>query len=208
MAGSRHDRRMSPPGRRELGSDDRCIRGSAGVAFRQGWNDFGFVLFLFVLFIAAVGGTIGLRWEAFLVWPVWCGLLVFAGRRWRDRAAQNAWLEGAVLSVQTGRRVRQCDLATTRRARLGSNVTARGDPGFLVLNVQDATTGIKLRYVLRTAGGHPLPADDLRVLAEAFELGTPSSSAHSMAARLREIAQYGRELGSSERIDWSHRTGH
>ncbi|MFC6881329.1 MULTISPECIES: hypothetical protein [Actinomadura] len=200
---------MSPGTRRELGSGGLEARPSAGSAFAHAWNDVGFTLFLVGLFAAVVGGTIGRQWEVILGWLLWIGLFAYAWLRWRDRTPQRAWLDGTVLTVRTGQRIRRCDLATARSVRLGSTVTAQGDEAFSVLQARDAVTGVKVRYVLRTVSGHRLPAEDLRILADVVETGSrPATSAPALAAKLREIAQYGRELGSSERVDWSHRTTH
>ncbi|MFG2004159.1 hypothetical protein ACGFNU_33865 [Spirillospora sp. NPDC048911] len=94
-------------------------------------------------------------------------------------------------------------------AKIGANLAMRGEPSFPVLKVQDAESGDTMRYVLRT-GTHRQPsADDLRVLADAFEAAPqPSPAAVAAASRLREIAQHGFDPPPPPPmpVDWSHRT--
>ncbi|MGI5171442.1 hypothetical protein ACQEU3_44545 [Spirillospora sp. CA-253888] len=193
--------------KRVLGRQRRPTQRSIGTSVAQVWNDVGLALFLVVLLFPAVLWTVALRWQAIVVWGVWAGLLVYARRRWRDRPAQQAWLQGTTLVVRHRGQTRRCDLPTTRTATLSSTAAARGEAVFPVLNLRDRASGAKVRCVLRTEAGAPLETDDLLAVADAFEAGSPSTEpAQAMAGRLREIARYGRELSSSERVDWNRRT--
>lgn len=167
-------------------------------------HEVGLGIFLFVLPIVALEATLALDWQAIVVWVAWGLLAAKAGRWWWRRRPQEAWLEGSVLSVRRGGSVRRCDLATVTTADLVTSIFAEPTPSFSELRVGRKKT--ELRYVLKTADDEPLPAADLRALAKAFENGPkPAEAALTVAARLREIAQYGHERPWSERVDWSHR---
>ncbi|MBO2462509.1 hypothetical protein [Actinomadura violacea] len=186
------------PDERELG---RAAQGAADTGPGKALNDLGIGLFLLLLGVACAAGTLGLRWEALLVWPPWAALLVFALRRRRDSLPQRAWLQGTVRRIEDRSGVHECDLAAATEARLGSTTVMRGEPSFGVLTSRDALTGDRVRYVFRGEDGRPLKPDDVRALAEALDAGPQKPT----AARLREIAAHGREPTSAERVDWSHR---
>ncbi|NVI91846.1 hypothetical protein [Actinomadura sp. BRA 177] len=189
----------------------RLGQGSGPVVERCAcaWNDVLLPVLPTVLFVASVGGTIGLQPDVLLVWAMFALFVAYLYARWRDQLIVEAHLAGTVLTVQRRGRVSSCDLAAVGRVRLGSNITARGDKGFYALSVRDAQTGKRVRYVLRTDDCRPLSGADLCLLAGALEATPPSarshSAAHNTAARLRRIARDGYEKSSSEIVDWSHR---
>jgi hypothetical protein len=185
---------------RVLGAGDPANRRPVEWSHR----DLGTAVFLVLLPVVALGATVALHWEAVIFWAFWIVLMAKAVRWWRGRRPQEAWLEGSVLSVRRGGSVERCDLATATVADLVTSVFAEPGPSFSVLRVGEK--GAVLRYVLKSSDDRALPAEDLRVLAEAFTSGPRASKAAvDVAARLREIAQYGHERPWSERIDWSHR---
>ncbi|WP_147312173.1 hypothetical protein [Thermomonospora umbrina] len=200
---------MTPEDMRMLSRGGRAVSRSVGVTCLHVRHDVGLMFFLVGLFLAGVTSTVTLRWQALVIWPLWGGLQIFTRRRRRDRSPQEAWLQGSVLSVRRGDALRRCDLATARTAALGGNVAMSGERPYYALTVQDGRTGGKVRYVMRTDAGDHLGPGDLRALADAFDSGPqPTEAAQVMAARLREIADHGREIPSSERVDWSHRISH
>lgn len=173
------------------------------------WNDVLLPIFPGVLFVASVGGTIGLEPSAPLVWALFAAMSAYVYARWRDQLIVDARLDGTVLTVRRRGRASSCDLAGTSTVRLGSNITARGDKGCYALSLRDARTGQRVRYVLRTDDCRSLSDEDLCLLAEALEATPPSArshaAAHRTAKRLRLIARDGYEKSSSETVDWSHR---
>ncbi|WP_285583365.1 hypothetical protein [Actinoallomurus iriomotensis] len=170
----------------------------------RGFNDVALAVFVVVLPVAAVGATVSLRWTALVAWPAAAGVVALALRRERDRRAQVAWMEGTVLVVQDSGGVRRCDLAAAREVDLTHTAGLRGDRSFRVLVARNEARGPAVRLVLRDRRGRPLGAQDLRLLAAALDA---SRVGGAVARALREMAEYGRERTSSERVDWTHRTG-
>ncbi|MEW2352187.1 hypothetical protein [Spirillospora sp. NPDC029432] len=190
------------------GSPHRLGTGTGATVQRTGllWNDVLLPIFPAVLLVACVGTTIGLEPGALLLWPVCAVLSAYTVARRRDQSLVEAHLDGTVLSVRRGDRTHHCDLSATGDVRLGTNITAGGDPGFYALSLRDTGTGKRFRYVLRTDDAHALSSEDLGLLAAALEASPPShAKAHQVAARLRRIERDGHEKSSSETVDWSHR---
>lgn len=180
---------------------------SAGAVDRCAnlWNDVLSLVFAGALLAACAGGTVGLEPSVSLVWLLFGGWSGYVYARWRDQLTVDARLDGTVLTVRRRGMTSRCDLAAVGRARLGSNITARGDRGYYALSARDARTGERVRYVLRADDCESLSSEDLCLLAGALEANPSSAPAHRVAERLRRMARDGYEKTSSEMVDWSHR---
>jgi hypothetical protein len=118
-------------------------------------------------------------------------------RRWLP---QRAWLDGAVLVVERGDAVRQCDLAAA------SEVTLRAGrlDGFLVLRAYEAASGdpsVALAVRFQRRQQLLIRPDALRLLAEA--IGSRPGSATHVARELRGMADA--EDRRNPPRDWSLR---
>lgn len=116
----------------------------------------------------------------------------------------QAWLEGSMLTVETGSGVRQCDLATAWKVRL------RPVPTFmrgwcLVLSICQRPRARPVRLALQGPDGILVSADGIRLLAQIIssQSARPRKTAR-VTRRLRELAAL--QDMRTKPIDWSFRT--
>ena len=118
---------------------------------------------------------------------------------------QRAWLEGSVLTVESGQDVRRCDLASAARIAIRS-VPPFTSWSFLVLYAYQEPGSPPVRLVLEGPRWALLTAAQLRALAAVISSrpGALGGKTRRVVRRLGELAAYV-DLRTKP-IDWSFRT--
>lgn len=106
----------------------------------------------------------------------------------------GAWLQGSVLVVRGAVRTKKSDLSKARISG-GTKLKSPNDPGgerVQVITVTDPDSGKSLTLSLRGSGAAMLPADQLRMLANAItnqrSRSGPDDQAFAVAEHLRKFA--------------------
>jgi hypothetical protein len=118
---------------------------------------------------------------------------------------QQAWLEGSILTVESGQDIRRCDLASASRIAIRS-VPRFTSWSFLALYAYQAPGSPPVRLVLEGPRWVLLTAAQLRALAAVISSrsGELGGKTRRVVRRLGELAAYV-DLRTKP-IDWSFRT--
>ncbi len=171
-----------------------------------------FALFSVLLAAAAPGELAGGNGGLAAVFCLAAAALCWTAFRVRHHVLpQRAWLTGSILTVGEPGPPRHCDLASAAAIKLTRRSAGFG--GYDLPPVLYACQGAgspPVRVVLRGPDLRPLPAAQLRLLAQAIEAhrGPLGPERAGAAQQLRNLAAR-QEAGDPPAVaaDWSHRTG-